>query len=311
MRFGLILPTMGHTVGAEEVDRAAGLAADLGWSSVWVTDHMMVSPGPEASTYGSILEALTTLAWVAGRHDSLRLGTSVVIPAMRDAPQLAKELATIDVLSGGRLIVGVGVGDRSDATEWANLGKLDRMSQRGAYLDETIAMWRHLWAGRTEPFEGRFHQLGSYVFDPLPAQGSALPIWTGGRSDAAVTRAATLCDGYHASQTGPNDLRERWPILVQRARATGRPAPTLSVRCRVRFDQPAGPVYSLHGTPRAMLDELLALDEIGVDELVVVFEGGTRLDLQSEMNRFDTDVIGTYRAAKRERAEAVREEYSM
>jgi alkanesulfonate monooxygenase SsuD/methylene tetrahydromethanopterin reductase-like flavin-dependent oxidoreductase (luciferase family) len=311
MRFGLILPTMGRPATPAAVDRAAGEASRLGWSSVWVTDHMLVARGDEADTYGSILEALTTLAWVAGRHAGLRIGTSAVIPAMRDAPQLAKELATIDALSDGRLIVAAGVGDRSDEPEWANLGKTDRLAVRGAYLDESIALWRHLWAGRTEPFEGRFHRLDSFVFDPLPPQGAALPIWTGGRSDAAVARAGTLADGYHASQTGPADLRNRWPAVLERARSAGRPRPTLSVRSRVRFDAPAGAVYSLHGTARAMIDELLAFDEIGVDELVVVFESTAQGAIESAMQRFQREVVEPYLLSRRELDDAVRESYSM
>lgn len=311
MRIGLILPTMGRHATADAVDRAAATATRLGWSSVWVTDHMLVPPGDEARTYGSILEALTTLAWVAGRHDELRIGTSVIVPAMRDAPQLAKEVATIDVLSNGRLIVGVGVGDRTDAPEWANLGKADRMGMRGAYLDETIALWRHLWAGRTDPFRGRFHQLEAFVFDPLPVQGAGLPIWTGGRSDSALTRAATLGDGYHASQTGPQDLRERWPVIMDRCAAVGRPRPTLSVRSRVRFDAPEGSVYSLHGSARAMVQQLLEFDEIGVDELVVVFEATSGGAVDETMARFDAEVVGPYRTARRELDHAVRESFSM
>ena len=312
MRVGLILPTMGRRASAQAVDRAAAVAAELGWSSVWATDHMMVPPGDEEGTYGSILEALTTLAWIAGRHAGLRLGTSVVVPAMRDAPQLAKELATLDVLSEGRLIVGVGVGDRGDVAEWSNLGKAERMGHRGAYLDESIVLWRHLWSGSREPFAGTFHRLESFVFDPLPAQGARLPIWTGGRSDAALTRAATLCDGYHASQTSPDDLRQRWPLLLERARAAGRPRPALSVRSRVRFDQPAGPVYSLHGSARQMIEELHAFDQVGVDELVVVFEGSEEAaDVEASLRRFEAQVLVPFRTARRELDEAVRETYSM
>jgi alkanesulfonate monooxygenase SsuD/methylene tetrahydromethanopterin reductase-like flavin-dependent oxidoreductase (luciferase family) len=312
MRIGLILPTMGRNAAAAAVDAAAGIATELGWSSVWATDHMMVPRGEEAGTYGSILEALTTLAWIGGRHPTLKLGTSVVVPAMRDAPQLAKELATLDVLSNGRLIVGVGVGDRGDLPEWSNLGKAERMAVRGAYLDEAIALWRHLWSGATGPFNGRFHTVEDFIFDPLPAQGAKLPIWTGGRSDAAVTRAATLCDGYHASQTGPQDLRERWPVVMEGARAAGRSRPTLSVRSRVRFDATAGPVYSLHGSPRQMIDELLAFDEVGVDELVVVFESSTDSpDVEQAMRRFQAEVWEPYRAVRREMDDAVRETFSM
>lgn len=311
MEIGLILPTLGPGVGPAALDRAAEAAARLGWSSVWVTDHMLVGRGDEADEYGSILEALTSLAWVGARHEKLRLGTSVVVPAMRDAPQLAKELATIDVLTGGRLIVGLGAGERRDMPEWSNLGKAERMEVRGAYLDESIALFRHLWAGTTDPFVGRFHRLESFVFEPLPAQGARLPIWTGGRSDRAVTRAATLADGYHASQTGPNDLRERLPVLLERARAAGRPRPRISVRSRVRFDAPPGPVYSVHGSARDMAAELDAFDRLGVDELVVVLQVATAEDVPEAMARFEREVVARWREAAQERAAAVREEYSM
>lgn len=311
MRIGLILPSKGDGAGPESLDAGAEAAERLGWSSLWTTDHLLVPSGHEADEYGWILEALTSLAWVAGRHRTLRIGTSVVVPAMRDAPLLAKELATIDVLSGGRLIVGVGVGDVDDLPEWSNLGKADRMHVRGAYLDETIALWRHLWGGRTEPFEGRFHVLRDFTFLPMPVQGGRLPIWSGGRSDRAVTRAATLSDGYHASQTGPDDLRTRWPTLAAQAAASGRPRPTLSIRARVRFGAPRGPVYSLVGSARDMIADLLAFDELGVDELIVVLDAVRPDDVAAAAERFDSEVVRPFRATRREQDDAVREQYSM
>lgn len=311
MRIGMILPSMGDGAGPESLDAAAAIAAELGWASVWTTDHMLVPPGDEAREYGWILECLTALAWVAGRHPSLRIGTSVVVPAMRDAPQLAKELATIDVLSHGRLTVGVGAGDRTDLPEWSNLGRAERMEVRGAYLDESIALWRHLWGGRNDPFEGRFHRLRDVVFQPLPTQGAALPIWSGGRSERAVQRAATLADGYHASQTGPDDLRPRVPVLRDLARAAGRPMPTISIRTRVRFDRPTGPTYSLSGSAASMVRDLLAFDELGVAELVVVLGVAEPDELRAVARRFEQDVVAAYRSAKRELADAAREQHSM
>lgn len=311
MEIGLILPTLGRGAGPAGLDAAAETATSLGWTSVWVTDHILIGRGPEEDEYGTILEALTSLAWIGARHERLRLGTSVIVPAMRDAPQLAKELATIDLLSGGRLVVGLGAGERQDTPEWTNLGKIDRMAIRGAYLDETIALFRHLWSGDTSAFEGRFHRLDSFVFEPLPAQGARLPVWTGGRSDRAVTRAATLADGYHASQTGPDDLRERLPGLLERVREAGRPRPRLSIRTRVRFDQPAGPVYSLHGSASAMAADLEAFARLGVDELIVVLKALTVDEVPALMRRFDVEVVQRWRQGVREREAAVREEYSM
>lgn len=311
MDFGLVLPTLGRGAGPDGLDAAAEAADRLGWSSVWVTDHMLVGRGDEAEEYGWILEALTSLAWVGARHPGLRLGTSVIIPAMRDAPQLAKEIATIDHLTGGRLTVGVGVGDRGDSPEWRNLGKLERMSVRGAYLDETIALWRHLWSGSTEPFLGAFHRLESFVFAPLPAQGARLPIWSGGRSDRAIVRAATLADGYHASQTGPEDLRTRLPGLFEKSRAAGRPRPNISIRARVRFGEPHGKSYALAGSARDMIADLDAFDRLGVDHLIVVLGVASADEVAASVQRFDREVVEPWREGARERAEALREQYSM
>jgi alkanesulfonate monooxygenase SsuD/methylene tetrahydromethanopterin reductase-like flavin-dependent oxidoreductase (luciferase family) len=211
---------------------------------------------------------------------------------MRDAPLLAKQLATIDVLTGGKLVVGVGSSEEHDLPEYENLGKTERFAQRGAYLDETIKLWRHLWSGSTEPFEGAFHQLRDFSFDPLPVQGAALPIWVGGRNDRILRRAATLCDGYHASQTGPADVAERIPKLQAFAAEAGREMVTVSVRCRVRFDaEPIG-VYSLHGPAASMIDDLRAFVDLGVDELVLTFntEPGAEAMVRA-MERFQDDVL--------------------
>lgn len=291
MNLGVILPTHGPGASAEAIDAVAGAAARLGWSSVWTTDHILVPSGPENEDYGRIFEATSTLAWVAGRHPSLRVGFSVIIPAMRDAPLLAKQLATIDVLTDGKLVVGVGSSETHDLPEYENLGKADRFAKRGAYLDETIALWRHLWSGSTDPFDGEFHKLRDFTFDPLPVQGAELPLWVGGRNDRILRRAATLCNGYHASQTGPADVAERIPKLQALAEEAGRPMVTLSVRCRVRFD--AGPisVYSLHGDASGMISDVRAFADLGVDELVLTFKERGPDAIVAAMERFQREVF--------------------
>ena len=291
MKIGLILPTIGQGAAGEVLDAGAGVAARLGWNSVWVTDHLLVPAGPEAEEYGWVLEATTALTWVAARHESLKVGFSVIIPAMRDAPLLAKQIATLDVLTGGRLIVGVGASDKDDLLEYENLGKGgERFERRGAYLDEAIALWRHLWSGRTDPFEGEFHQLRDFVFAPLPPQGESLPIWCGGRSGRALRRAAQLADGYHAAQTGPRDIAEKLPQLRAEAEKVGRAIGPVSVRIRVRFD--AGPlsVYSVHGCVAAMGAEIGAFAEAGVDELMLVLGTTDPAALVAAAERFHHEV---------------------
>lgn len=295
LRFGLSLPSKGPGTGPEALDAGAATAADLGWSSVWVTDHLLVPAGDEAGEYGCILEALTALTWVGARYDSLLLGTSVLVPAMRDAPLLAKQIATLDVLTGGRTVIGVGASDKHDDVEYANLGKAERFARRGAYLDETIRLWRHLWSGATTPFDGVFHQLSDYSFAPLPPRGAAIPIWCGGRSARAVRRTAELADGYHAAQTGPADLRARIPSIVDAVTRLGRPLPTLSVRARVRFDTTDNPVYCLDGSTESMVQDLLEFASLGVAELMLVFESADPLQFQADMKRFAEDVVAPFR----------------
>lgn len=296
LRFGLVLANKGPGASAETLDAGAETVRRLGWHSVWVTDHLLVPRGPEAAEYGSMLEALTALTYVGARHPGIVLGTSVIVPAMRDAPLLAKQLATLDVLTGGRLVVGVGASDRGDAQEYANLGKSDRFARRGAYLDEAVALWRHLWAGRTEPFTGEFHTLTDFVFEPLPVQGAAIPIWCGGRSERALVRTATIADGYHAAQTGPADLRARIPRLVELTEQRGRPLPLLSVRVRVKFDQGPGSVYTLHGTAQQMVDEVLSFAEVGAEELILVFDATTPEEIVAAVERFHETVILPFRS---------------
>ena len=151
----------------------------------------------------------------------------IVVP-QRQAVVLAKELATLDALSRGRLIVGVGGG--WDRVEFGNLGVSDRFAVRGAYLDEAVRLWRHLWGGATTPFHGRFHHIDDFVFEPLPPQGAGLPIWFGGRAEAALQRAGRLGDGYHSSTTAPAKYAEQIPIIRAAAEAAGRPMPGLSAR---------------------------------------------------------------------------------
>ncbi len=279
MDFGLVLPTVHAGASAEGIEAAAEVAERLGFSTVWTTDHVLVDRD-SADEYGRVFELIVTLAHVGGRHPRIRLGTSVIVVPQRQAVVLAKELATLDALSRGRLIAGVGLG--WNRIEFANVGASDRFGVRGAYLEETVALWRHLWSGATSPFRGRFHDLSDYVFEPLPAQGAAVPIWFGGRSEAALGRAGRLGDGYQSSSTSPAAFAERIPVLREAATAAGRPLPTLSARVRVKPGEPAAEVADdarnpaddpvLRGAPDQIRAGIARWEAVGVEHLAVHFE---------------------------------------
>src|SRR4051812_12472866 len=164
MQAAIILPTMPRGATPEGIAAAAETADRLGWQTAWTTDHVLVPHATEAE-YGTIYDVIVTLGWVGAKYPRLRLGTSVIVVPMRNAVVLAKQLATLDSLVGGQLVVGVGVG--WNEVEFANVGFSERFHRRGAYLDETMGLWRHLWSGSTEPFHGQFHAFSDFVFGPL------------------------------------------------------------------------------------------------------------------------------------------------
>ena len=248
----------------------------------------MLVPRAAAAEYGRTFEAIATLAWVGARHPRLKLGTSVIVVPQRNAVLLAKELATLDVLSEGRLVVGVGVG--WSETEYATLGASDRFHRRGAYLDETIRLWRHLWSGSSEPFEGAFHSFVDFVFGPLPAQRERVPIVVGGSSPAALRRAGALGDGYHATRATADELAQRIPTVRAAAEAAGRPMPALSVRVTVTTERTEGAGYSL-ADPEAMLREIRAFESLGVEHLAPAFDATDPAKLAAAIERFDSEVV--------------------
>jgi probable F420-dependent oxidoreductase len=292
MDFGIVLPS--YRVGAttESIDAGAETAARLGWHSAFTTDHILVEPSERSEDYFNVFDAVVTLAHVAAKQPSLRVGASVIVVPMRNAVVLAKELATIDALSGGRLIVGVGVGWNS--TEFGYVGATEKFHHRGAYLEEAIALWRQLWSGNEGPFHGRFHQFEEIRFGPLPAQGEKVTVWFGGRDPNALRRAGRLGDGYHSSSTGPEQYGPRVQIVRAAASRAGRPEPTFSARVRVSFDAEKAPFYMLQGTPDEMIAELRAFEEIGVDHVAVDFGETDPERVRDSVERFDREVVAAF-----------------
>lgn len=191
MQFGVGLENYGHKNTFGVLRRIALAAEELGYDSVWTTDHIIV-PRNTPEPYGHILESIVTLAMVSSITRRVRLGTSVIVLPMRHPILFAKQVATIDVATGGRMIVGLGVGRHEG--EFGNLGANFR--NRGRRLDEDIQLLRTLWSSETVSFHGRYTQIADSLFAPSPAR-KEIPIWIGGSGEPAWRRAALLGDGWH------------------------------------------------------------------------------------------------------------------
>ena len=288
MDYGLVLPSLGDEANRDGLIAAVQLAEEHGFTDVWATDHLLIDHAG-AEDYGRIFEAITTLAWIAGRSRAIRLGASVIVVPMRNAVVLAKQLATLDALSEGRLIAGFGVG--WNAAEFANVGVAERFHERGAYTDEAIAVCRHLWSGSREPFHGRFHSFEDFFFQPVPAQGVNVPIWLGGRDERALRRAGRLADAYHASAASPSALAGRIPVVREAAAAAGRPMPRLSGRARVELDAGAESFYTMHGRPADVAADIRAFADLGVDHLALAFPPRDAVGLRAIVSRFMREVV--------------------
>jgi|SRR5579859_1056275 len=187
----------------------ARAADELGFRALWASDHLLApSTLPQ---FARVFEPLVVLAHIAAVTSRIRLGTSVIVLPMRSPFAVAKQAATLDQLSNGRLILGIGVGSYAD--EYVNVHA--DFKTRGARLDEAIRLFRHLWSGSREPFVGRFFDFPDGVFDPLPVQGERLRLLIGGRSDAALRRAGREADIWQTTTLTP----ETFPAAVARIRA--------------------------------------------------------------------------------------------
>ncbi len=204
MDFGLHLPASSATVKASELVRFAQQAEALGFYCLTVADHVVVPknisvpyPYTVDGKYpgtGYHLETLTTMSYLAGATKRIRFVTSVMILPYRNPIVTAKMLASLDVLSGGRVIVGAGVGWMKEEFETI---RTESFEERGKVTDEYIAAFRELWTSDNPRYDGKYCSFSDIVFLPKPVQKPAIPIWIGGHSKQAIRRAARLGDGWH------------------------------------------------------------------------------------------------------------------
>lgn len=227
MRLGIHLPQIGRKAGPDAIRRAAIQAEALGFADIWVSEHVIL---PKAAPYPpspAFLEPILTLTWAAAVTQRVGLGTSVIVLPMHHPVPLAKQLATLQSLSGGRVIFGIGVGWLE--AEFAALGAPFR--ERGRRMDESIALMRALWNEDPVSFEARYvtAEITEMRMQPPPSQ--PIPIWVGGSSEPALARAVRLCDGWHGSRLAPDKVAP----IVERLRRE-RPEPGFAISLRTGWD---------------------------------------------------------------------------
>jgi probable F420-dependent oxidoreductase len=214
---GLAIPNMGEDAPAA-VRELPMLAEDLGYDSVWVTDHLVGLRATDEVYGAHWLEAVTALTWVAATTHAIRVGTGVLVVPYRDPLLTAKMLTTLDVLTDGRLDVGIGTG--WSKTEYRALGAGDLFEPRGAVTNEALEVMLACWAGGEIDHAGTYFTIKHVRVQPVPRQSPHPPLWVGGKSLPALRRAAAFGDVWHPNDMSPLELRETGDRLDQLA---GRP----------------------------------------------------------------------------------------
>ncbi|MGH7059113.1 MAG: LLM class F420-dependent oxidoreductase [Stellaceae bacterium] len=314
MQYGFGAPVSGPLSTPDNLARIAVEGEAMGYDYATISDHVVIPHDIEARypysdtgefpgrSRGDRHEQLTALAFVAGKTSRLRLVTSVTVVPHRPAVLLAKMLATIDVLSQGRLTFGIGAGWMRE--EFEALG-LPPFAERGAVTDEYLMACRELWTEDNPRFEGKHVKFADILFDPKPVQKPHPPIWVGGESGPALRRTAQLGDGWYPIGTNPQfplDSMKRFAVRVERlhrlVREAGRDPAQVTLAYRVSSRGAALPARADDGERRLFSGEtadivadLRALRDFGVGHVDFNFDGATADAMIANMRRYREDVL--------------------
>ena len=292
MEIGCHLPIHGPLASRDALLTFCRAAEERNVESLWTSDHVVFPrtetgehpggpfPFPPEMAY---LEAVTVLAAVASVTERARIGCSVFILGHRHPVVMAKMLSSIDVLSSGRLICGIGVGWWEE--ELSLLGVPYR--QRGAQADEIVQVFKTLWTEEHPRFEGRFYTIPDVGFAPKPLQRPHPPIWVGGDSSGAFKRTVTLADGWQATAKSPAEAKEALGRLRAAAEAAGRPFETITLAIRLNWKGGQPPIRQ---SRQEVTDRLCAYKALGFTHVMVDFRRDTLDEMLDDLDALTGEV---------------------
>jgi probable F420-dependent oxidoreductase len=301
MKIGLKLPSSGPLAKPAFIAELAEMGDRLGYDSLQVSDHVVV-PAEIRSRYPysasglpswrpetDYFEPISMLGFLAGRTHRARLGTSVLVLPYRHPVVTAKQLASIDALSGGRVFIGVGAGWQEE--EFKILGS-PPFAERGAITDEYIQVFRAIWNDELPEFHGKYVQFPPLGAHPQPVQKPSIPIIVGGHTRPAIRRAARLGDGWMPIRMGPDGLIAGLQYLRKQAQEIGRDLSNFEISLGLVLRMTRGPAErhegedpwtTLVGPARELMGTLRSYRDIGVTEIAFSLPSGTGEDEAREI----------------------------
>ncbi len=278
MKFGVCLTHYGRETGRAELVEAVTEIERLGFDSIWVTDHVVIPEGVRDAQLiyrEHMLEAFTVFSFLAAVSRRAQLGSSIVVLAYRNPLVMAKMLASIDVLSGGRVIFGAAAGYMEGEFNALGAGFEDR----GEISDEYLRIIREVWTHDQTSFSGRYLNFDKVYTSPRPVQQPGPPIWIGGRSKRAMRRAVELGDGWHPIGLSAQEMKEGRAYMAGLCeRRNLARVPGMSLRANLLIEgvsEPAGPYAGragntpFNGNPSLIRDRIAEFEEAGVEHIVL------------------------------------------
>ena len=293
MQLGAALPHYGITMELDKQPDGARTFAQrteaLGFDSLWVTDHLIVPLDVPHVYKRNMLEAIGLLNFLTAVTTRVRLGTSIVVLPYRNPITLAKQIATADVLSGGRVIFGAAAGYMEGEFRALNAD----FDNRGDVADENLRIIKECWTNPEPAITTDHYQLGGASFTPVSAQSPHPPIWIGGNSPRAMRRAVEFGDGWHPIPMPHDAMRDAIAKLNEISERHGRAAPpTISLRHLIWFDQQpeAGQLPGPAGNAEQIADSIRAYADLGVEHFIFGFPELPFDEYLEQLERFAAEV---------------------
>jgi probable F420-dependent oxidoreductase len=283
MKLSVEFPSVAYREGPAGIVRLARAIEEIGYDHIDIFDHVVMGypvdgrpPGPYSPTM-PIVEALMGLAYMAAVTSRVTLGTEVLVLPQREPTLVAKQVSTLDTLSGGRVRLGIGVGWQE--SEYEAMGA--DFHTRGARMDEAIALMRAYWGDPQVEYSGKHYRVHAMAMEPKPPQGGRLPIWIGGYSEAAFRRVGRLGDGWLASRVSDaEDARRALESIRRHTEAAGRDPASIGLQSMVAPPPRDAEGKRFYAEPDRVVARAAALQAMGFQwvslNATAMFQAGAR-----------------------------------
>ena len=308
MKFGIAYPNL---IDGDEIRRFAVHVEALGFESIWAGDHVVLPAGGTTgypyTEDGSFqrpseipfIEPLTLLSYIASVTSRIRIGTTVIIVPYRHPVVQAKMFASLDQLTNGRVICGVGVGWLEKEFEVLDAP----YAERGPMTDEYIEIFKCLWTDALPHYEGKYHRIDGITFEPKPAQKSGIPIWVGGHTRRAVRRTVDHGDAWHPTRMTPEYVADMLPYLRTYAEERGRNPNdiTISLKRALHFTdlgmaEGGNPLAAgtLTGTATEVADDIKRCEDLGIQQVTFDFRTSDIDECMKVVEHLATSVMSRF-----------------